>query len=194
MNRKTVTIVGAGALGSHLVLLAREWEAELRVIDFDRVEAKNIRAQFHTRLGSGKNKARAIQAAMKSLFGVKLAAFSARLVDSNAEELLGGSDLVVDCTDNIAVRQVVQGFCRSGDIPCLHGCLSAGGDFARIIWTEHFVPDREEAEGQATCEDGRNLPFHGLAGALLAWVAQRFLEDGVRQSFQVTAGAVVRLA
>jgi molybdopterin/thiamine biosynthesis adenylyltransferase len=191
---KTVTIVGAGALGSHLVLLAREWEAELRVIDFDRVEAKNIRSQFHTRLGSGKNKARAIQAAMKSLFGVKLGALSARLVENNVADLLGGSDLVVDCTDNIAVRQVVQGFCRPEAIPCLHGCLSAAGDFARIIWTEHFVPDPEDAEGQATCEDGRNLPFHGLAGALLASVAQRFLEDGIRESFQVTAGSVVRVA
>ena len=39
--------------------LAREWEAELRVIDFDRVEAKNIRSQFHAKLGSGKNKAKA---------------------------------------------------------------------------------------------------------------------------------------
>lgn len=191
---KSVTIVGAGALGSHLVLLAREWEAELRVIDFDRVEAKNIRSQFHTKLGSGKNKAKAIQAAMKSLFGRKLAAFTAKLMDNNAQDLLGGSDLVVDCTDNIAVREVIQGFCRAEGIPCLHGSLSANGDFGRVIWSEDFVPDPEDAEGQATCEDGRNLPFHGLAGALLAQVAQLFLEQGLRQSFQLTPTSLIRLA
>ncbi len=51
-----VTIVGVGALGSHAALLLRN-EADLKLIDFDKVDAKNTLAQFHARQSIGRNKA-----------------------------------------------------------------------------------------------------------------------------------------
>ncbi len=190
---KTVVVVGAGALGSHLVLLARNWEVNVQVVDFDRVEAKNIQSQFHTKMGNGKNKAKALQALMNGLFGLKVAAKTAKVVDNNQRELLGGADLIIDCTDNFAAREIIQGFAREHEVACLHGCLSAEGDLARVVWTEHFTADAEGEEGEATCEDGRNLAFHALAAAMIAQVAQKFLEEDTKQSWQVTPFTVVRL-
>lgn len=190
---KTITIVGVGALGSHLVLLGRNWPVYIRVIDFDRVEGKNIQSQFHTKMGSGKNKAKALQAAMQGMWGVKIMALSAKLMSNNRVALLSESDLIIDCTDNFKAREIIQEYCREFNVDCLHGCLSATGDFARVVWTEHFVPDKENVEGEATCEDGQNLPFHALASAMIAQVVQRYLEEGKKQSWQITRYSVNRL-
>jgi hypothetical protein len=62
-----------------------------------------------------------------------------------------------------------------------------------VVWSEHFVADQEGQPGQATCEDGQNLPFHGLAASLIAQIAKQYLADGTKQSWQLTPFAMVRL-
>lgn len=197
-----IVIVGVGALGSHVLLNLRNLEDTIRVIDFDKVEYKNTQAQMHTRMSLRRNKAQAAQQAMQGMFGLKIEAIPHKLTDDNVAQLLGDADLIIDCTDNIAARQVIQrgatldpaGLERVNAIPCLHGCLSAAGDFARVVWTEHFQADGEGAEGEATCEDGEQLPFFALASAHVAQEAQRFLRDGSKRSLQITLNAVLRLA
>ncbi len=190
----TVVIVGVGALGSHLALLARNWEQQLRLVDFDRVEQKNIQAQFHTRMGLGRNKAQALQQALQGLFALKVESLPRRLEPTNVEQLLGGAVLVIDCTDNAATRRLIQGFVREHNLPCLHAALSADGTFARVIWDELFVADEEDEPGQATCEDDAQLPFFALTAAILAMTAQRFLAEGTRASYQLTPESLTRLA
>lgn len=192
---RRVIIVGTGALGSHVALLARNWEVKLAVVDFDRVEAKNIQSQFHTELGKGKNKAVALQHVLSGLFRWRIEAVPHKLTETNLA-LLDGASLVVDCTDNAAARILIQAAARSeaaACLPCLHGCLSADGTVARAVWTEHFNVD-SGGDGAATCEDGQNLPFHAMAGALLAQVAQHFLVTGKKRSWQLTPSSLVRIA
>jgi len=189
-----VVIIGVGALGSHVALLGRNWKNPLKIADFDLVEQKNTQAQFHSKMSLRRNKAQALQQALNGLFGIKVEAVPHRLEDSNAEVLLGGAVLVIDCTDNAKARRTIQAFVRKHKIPCLHGALSADGSFGRIVWDEDFVIDEEGKEGQATCEDGEQLPMFALAAAQVAVVAQRFLKDGTRQSFQVMPTGIMRLA
>lgn len=194
-HKPLVVVIGAGALGSNLVLAGRNWPAEVRVVDFDRVESKNIDSQFHTYMGMGKNKAVALQAAMMGLFKLKIDTKPTRLSSDNAKELVGSGSLVVDCTDNYVTRRFIQYHAQNQrDVQCLHCCLSTGGDVSRVVWTEHFVADPEGEEGQATCEDGQNLPFHILTAALAAQVVQRYLSTGERQSWQLTPYKIVRIA
>lgn len=192
---KQVAIVGVGALGSHVLLFARNWDVSLKIIDFDRVEQKNTQAQMHTRMSLRKNKAQSMQQAMQGMFGLRLDSVPHKLTGDNMEQLLGGADLILDCTDNIAARLVIKDFQRlHPEVEVLHGALSAAGDFARIVWTEDFSPDAEGAEGEATCEDGEQLPFFAIAAAHVAQEAQRFLKDGTKRSLQITPTAVLRLA
>jgi len=191
---KPVVIVGLGALGSHVALFARNWGNPLKLADFDHIENKNVLSQFHTRMGLRRNKAQALQQTLQGLFGTKVEAIPHRLTDSNAEALLGGSALVIDCVDNAKTRRTIQEFVRKNSIPCLHGALSADGAFGRIVWDELFVADEEGEEGQATCEDGRMLPMFALVAAQVALSAQAFLEGGARRSFQVTQSGTMRLA
>lgn len=191
---KPVVIIGAGALGSHVVLFGRNWQTPIRLVDFDRVEMKNAQSQFHTRMGVGRNKVQAMQQAMQGMWAVRLNGVPHKLTPDNAAQLLGDAALVLDCTDNVEARNVIQKYVRENDIPCLHGALSGDGSFGRIVWDEDFAPDPEGEPGQATCEDADNLAFYALCGAQLALIAQRFLATGEKSSFQVMPTALIRLA
>jgi predicted ThiF/HesA family dinucleotide-utilizing enzyme len=190
---KTITIVGVGALGSHVVMFLRNMDTTIRVIDFDRVEQKNVLSQFHGKPSSGKLKTDSLKSTMQFLWGSKLTTFSSKLVENNAKELLGGSDLIIDCLDNGAARKVVQKFVRASSIACLHGALSANGDFGRAVWDEDFVIDEESATGAATCENGEHLPFIGVTASYIARSAQQFLTKGKKVSFQVSPSGVSKI-
>lgn len=192
MQNKKMVLVGVGALGSHLALLARNLEVSLKLIDFDRVERKNTLSQFHTRMSVGRNKAQALAQSLQGLYGVQAQAVPHKLTADNVEALLTGADLVVDCLDNGPSRRVVQAFARAQQVPCLHGALAADGAFGRVIWDEHFQID-EGQDGQATCEDGQHLPFIATVAAYMAQSAQLFLAQEERHSFHVFPGGAQRL-
>lgn len=188
---KKVTIVGAGALGSHLAMLLRN-HAFLKVVDFDRIESKNVMSQLHSVSTVGKNKAKSLQQVLRFLFGTQVEAVPHRLDQGNVKEILQGSDLVVDCVDDGPTRRIVQAFCVGSGIACLHGALAAGGSFAQVTWTEEFTAD-DRAEGAATCEDGEHLPFIAKTAAQLALAAQDFLRSGEKSGFHVQRGPVTRI-
>jgi len=188
-----IVIVGAGALGSHVALFLRNLERSIVIVDFDRVEQKNVLAQFHTKMGLRKNKAQALSQAIQGMFGVSVSTVPHKITKDNVNMVLDGAELVIDCTDNIEARNTIQGFVTDVDTPCLHGALSADGTFARVMWAEDFVADAEGEDGEATCIDGEHLPFFAAAAAYLAVEAKRFLDTGKKQSFQLTPAGLVRL-
>jgi len=193
-RRPKVVLVGLGAIGSPVAVNARNWDADLVLIDFDRVENKNTQAQAYGRQALRRNKAQSMAQILQGMWGLRVKAVPHKLTDANVQQLLAGAALVIDCTDNIAARQLIQGFCTENGIPCLHGGLAVAGDFARVMWTEHFTPHTEPAGDVPTCEDGENLPFHSIVGAHIANEAQHFLRDGTKRSFQLTHNSQVRMA
>jgi hypothetical protein len=204
---KKVVIVGVGALGSHVTLLLRN-EAQLKVVDFDRIEHKNVLAQFHSKPNVGKNKAQALQQTLNFLYGVKVDAVPHKLIVDNLS-LLTGVDLIIDCVDNGATRRLIQEHVRSivqvGDLTfakgtlagphpaCLHGALAPGGDFGQVLWDEDFKVDDEAGAGQATCEGGEHLPFINVVSSYIALAAQRYLKDGTKHGFQIHGVGATRV-
>jgi len=61
-------------------------------------------------MGVGKNKTYALRQVMQGMFGLVLETFPVKLVEDNVESLLAGSDLIIDCTDNIEARDLIQGY------------------------------------------------------------------------------------
>lgn len=189
-----VTIVGIGALGSHAALFLRNIEHPITLVDFDRIEMKNTHAQFHNRMNVGKFKVLALNQMMMGLFGRKFEVIPHKLIKGNVFAILNpdSTNLVIDCTDNIEARSLIQNHCKVHDIPCLHGCLAGDGRFARVIWAEQFIPDAEGAE-EATCEGGEHLPFYGVAASYLAVEAQRFLETGRKRNLHIGPFGAINL-
>lgn len=180
-----VVVVGVGALGSHVVQLGRSLPVQWKVIDDDRIEAKNLLAQFHTRMGVGKNKAQALQQAMQGMFGVAIDAIPHRLTADNTEALLGDADLVVDCLDNAESRALIQQFVRTRAIACVHGALAPGGELGRVVWDHLFVIDSESTPGQETCEGGEHLAFIAQTAATLAQAIAIYVGDRRQISTQL---------
>lgn len=191
---RRIVVVGAGALGSHAVQFLRSVpDATVKVIDCDRVEAKNTQAQLHAVGALRKNKAEALKQLVAFVWNVKLEAVPHRLTKDNVEQLLGGADLVIDCLDNGVSRRIVQDWARRRSVACLHGGLATGGDFGRVIWDEDFVIDDEDSAGEATCEGGELLPFIGIVSAFIARSAQLYLQDARKVGWQVHPGGAVRV-
>ena len=185
-----VVIVGAGALGSHVVQFLRNVECDLVVVDPDRVEAKNLANQFHGKPGTGKLKVAALSQAMLFLYGKVVASNPHKLVEDNVAAILGKADLVVDCLDNYAGRKLVQDFVRYKAIPCLHGALAADGQYGRVVWDSAFIIDAEAKAGEPTCHGGDHLPFIALVSAYLSRAAQEFIATGKKRGYEVNpAGA-----
>lgn len=188
-----ITIVGLGALGSHAALFLRNHDEAFRLIDFDRVEMKNTQAQFHSRLGGvGSNKSTALSNALTTMFGTRAVALPRKVTKSNCPQLLGGSSIVLDCTDNLLARSTIQRHALASNIPCVHGTLSGDGTFGTVVWSERFVADQEAHEGH-TCEDGRHLPFYVFVASVLTIVVTNFLQTGSRQSYHICPAAVTRI-
>lgn len=192
-----IAIVGVGALGSHLALFLRNESEQIRLIDHDRVEHKNLTSQFHGKPQLGKSKVSSLSRTMDFLFGPQNYQQSGvKLVESNVDSLLGphgpaASKLVVDCLDNAESRRLVQNHCRAHAIPCLHGALATNGQFGRVIWSKDFIIDSESSAGAPTCEDGDHLPFIALTAAYLARAAQQYLRDGKQVGYSISPGGAV---
>jgi molybdopterin-synthase adenylyltransferase len=189
---KKVVICGVGALGSTCVQYLRNVDAELRLVDFDRVESKNLSAQWFVKQSLGKNKAEAIRLQLANFYGAKAEAMNVRLRADNAPQLLADCALAVDCFDNADSRIALSEAARAANVPLVHGALSADGTFGLVRWDERFTADREDAEGQATCEGGEHLPMIGLMGAMLARTIQDFLSSGEHRDYLVSLTGVQR--
>jgi molybdopterin-synthase adenylyltransferase len=185
-----IAFCGVGALGSTAAVLCRNLDATLRLIDFDRVESKNLLAQAFVKQSIGKNKAEALKLQLQNFFGVKAEAFGVRLAENNCDALLKDAELIVDCFDNLASRKLVSEYARKHAKPLVHAALSGDGLYGIVRWDEQFVPDAEDREGQATCEGGDHLPLIGLLGATLARAIQDYATSGVRRDSMVSLNGV----
>lgn len=190
-----IAFCGVGALGSTAVSLIRNLGAELRLIDCDRVESKNLAAQWFVRQSIGKNKAEAVRLQLGNFYGAGAAraeALGVRLAATNAAQLLAGCELAVDCFDNADSRIALAEAARARGLPLLHGALAADGTFGLVRWDERFVPDREDTPGQPTCEGGEHLPMIGLVAAALARAIQDFARSGSRHDYSITLSGMTR--
>lgn len=181
-----IVFCGGGALGSHALFLGRDLEHELAVIDFDRVETKNLASQWFVKQMVGKNKATALKMQLLNFYEVKLQDFTVKLTTLNAETLLDPADLVVECFDNAESRRVVQEFVRAKEKPCVHAGLAANGEFGVVRWDKHFTIDEEGAPGQTTCEGRGFLPLILRVASSLVASIQFFLADRRQVNWNVS--------
>lgn len=183
-----ITIVGVGALGSHVVQFLRNLDdVTLRLVDFDRVEAKNVASQFYGHPSVGKNKAVALLQQTSFLFKRTAgASIPHRLTADNVDVVLGGSDLVVDCVDNGETRRLIQAWVRRHKVPCLHGGLAANGSFGVVLWDDQFTVDDEPNAGAATCDGGEHLPFIAFVASAIAMAVQAFVTFNVQRGFMIS--------
>lgn len=120
----SVLIVGAGGLGCPAATyLAAAGVGVLGIVDYDEVEISNLHRQFlHTEDRLGVPKSQSIVAAVKSInSNVQCRDHRLVLDSSNAAEIINQYDIVLDCTDNVATRYLLNDCCVLCDKPLVSG-------------------------------------------------------------------------
>ncbi len=146
LSRASITICGAGALGSNLAdSLVRQGATKLRVIDNDRVEEHNVGTQIYDKADVGGWKVDVLRGHVFRSVEVDIDARRVELTDRTVRKCLRDSDIVVDAFDNTAAREIVTRYCRESELPCLHIGLAA--DYAEVVWNERYsVPNNGDED------------------------------------------------
>jgi molybdopterin/thiamine biosynthesis adenylyltransferase len=122
-----VAVVGAGGLGGQVILvLARVGVGHLVVVDHDVFDETNLNRQALCHGESiGRPKPEEAVAIVRSINpGVEVTPHMAKIDDSNAREILGGSDVVVDALDNVSARFALERATKALKIPLVHGAVA----------------------------------------------------------------------
>ncbi len=136
LSRASVVVVGAGGLGSPALLyLAAAGIGRLGIVDDDVVEISNLQRQVvHRTRDAGRPKT---DSAREQLHGlnpdVKVVTHQLRLSPDNAEDVLGGYDVVLDATDSIPVRYLIDAACVRIARPHVWGAVSGFGGQASVF-------------------------------------------------------------
>lgn len=123
-----VCVVGLGGLGSvSAVYLAAAGVGRLRIVDSDRVEAGNLNRQVihwtrdlsRLKIESAREKLEAVNPC------VEVEAFGLEVTEATVEEAVGKCTLIVDATDNLYTRKVLNRFAVQRGIPFICGGVEA---------------------------------------------------------------------
>ena len=119
-------VVGAGALGSPVGLyLAAAGVGRIGVVDSDVVELSNLHRQpLHFTPDLGVPKAHNAAVKLRALNPeVEVDPYPARLDEQNAEAIVAGVDVVVDCSDSFETRYAVNDACCAQGVPLVEGSV-----------------------------------------------------------------------
>lgn len=110
----SVLVIGAGGLGSPASLyLAAAGVGTIGLVDHDRVEISNLQRQIlFTTADVGRGKASTARAHLQALNpSLRIVAHETRLTAANVTEVFGDYDVVIDGTDRLATRYLVNDAC-----------------------------------------------------------------------------------
>ncbi len=181
------TLVGCGALGGVLAqTLFRAGIGELVLVDRDVVEPTNLPRQvlFDERHALERTpKALAAKESLERSGGpTRVHAHVAQLDARNVAELAGDADLVLDGTDNLETRYLLNDFCVQRRLPWIYaGVVGASGLVLPILpgrtaCLRCLFPTPPPRDSLPTCETaGVLLPAVGAIASLAAGAALRLL-------------------
>jgi molybdopterin/thiamine biosynthesis adenylyltransferase len=117
-------IIGCGALGTHSAsLLARAGVGRILIVDRDRVELSNLQRQtLFSEQDVGEPKAPVAERLLRRVnSGIEIASMTTDLDVDNVEGIVEGATVVVDATDNMETRFIVNDACVKLGVPWVYG-------------------------------------------------------------------------
>ena len=180
LGQTSVLIVGCGGLGCPAAIyLAGAGVGRLGLVDHDVVELNNLHRQIlHGEAAARTNTLKAVSAASscrKLNSRVTCNVHCVRLSSSNALDIIGQYDIVVDATDNVATRYLLSDACVLSGRPLVSGgALRLEGQLT--VYNHHgspcyrcLYPQPPPAEMVTNCSDAGVLgPVVGIIGSLQA--------------------------
>ncbi|MGZ7133093.1 MAG: HesA/MoeB/ThiF family protein [Halobacteriota archaeon] len=126
LKRATALIAGLGGLGSPLALyLAAAGVGRLKLVDMDNVELSNLNRQvLHWDEDVGESKVNsATQKVQRINPTTRVEGLNLAIDDKNVFELAENCDVILDATDNFAVRYLLNAAAIAHRVPLIHGAV-----------------------------------------------------------------------
>jgi len=191
-RRAHALIIGAGGLGSPVALyLASAGIGALTICDNDVVDLTNLQRQIvHRNDAIGVPKAESARRTLATINPeVKVNALAERIAGARLNQLVAGSDIVLDCSDNFATRHAINRACVAHRKPLVSG---AGVRFDGQIATfdlrdpqspcyQCLFPEPGATEDMRCAVMGVFAPLVGIVGAMQAAEALK-LVAGIGES------------
>lgn len=170
ISQARIIIAGCGGLGCPAAIyLAAAGIGHITLVDNDRVALSNLNRQIaFEEADIGRSKTAAIADRLQDIrHDISLTLIDDFISEKNADEIISGHDLLLDCTDSFAARDTINKSCFKSGIPWL---FAAVGRFSAVIsaFAPHlggpcyrcFHPEPLAMPEIATCADA------GIIGAL----------------------------
>jgi adenylyltransferase/sulfurtransferase len=180
-------LVGCGALGGVIAQeLTRAGVGTLVLVDRDVVEITNLPRQVLFEDRHAAEAALKVEAAVESLSRIggptRFEAHADHLDADNIEDLSEGCHLILDGTDNLSTRYLINDYCIESDLPWIYGGVVGSGGLVLPILPNKgpclrcVFPEPPPAGALPTCETaGVILPAVAAIASLQAGLALRIL-------------------
>ncbi len=135
--KSKIVIVGAGGLGSPVAYyLTAAGIGSLKIIDFDVVELSNLHRQIlHFTGDLNRNKTQSALEKLNQLNpDVNIEIVNEMLLPSNIKDIFNGFDFVIDGSDNIATKMLINDACVNLKIPfTIAGVIRFNGQIMTVV-------------------------------------------------------------
>lgn len=180
-----IAICGVGALGSHLAdALAKMGASHLLLVDKDKVESRNLGTQIFGLDDVGTSKVEALRNRLFCETSQEVKIVNKELTEKNVAKLLEKPQMVIDAFDNSASRKVLQEYCRSEAIDCLHAGVN--DQYGEVVWNEKYVVPSDV--GLDVCDYPLSRTLVLLVVAATAETIMQYLIGGEKNNYSMTLG------
>jgi len=184
LENSSIVVIGAGGLGSPaLFYLAAAGVGNITIVDGDTVEASNLHRQIlYNESDIGTKKA---ETAAKKLIDlnseINVNIITEFLDKENAKEIIQKHDILIDGSDNIATRYILDDVCNEIGMPWVHASIHrfegqiACFNISGSAGYRDLFPDSSAAENVPNCSEAGVLGvLAGVIGTIQATQALKY--------------------
>lgn len=183
LSQAKVMLFGVGGLGCQIAsALAAAGVGELVLVDEDDIELSNLPRQWLFTEGDiGKKKAHAARARLSAMQSAGTVRCITDYDDTASRNVhLASSQLVIDCTDSVTSRLVINSLALEYRLPLISAAASGFIATASSFYPSetgpcYACPDYNSEQSQTCMEQGIFSPVVAIAGQLQAMMALSYL-------------------
>ena len=178
LKHSSALVVGLGGLGIPAAVgLVSAGVGRVAIVDSDLVELSNLQRQFiFSKEDLGRRKVEAAEEKLASInSNVRIIAHPVRLDSSNAMEVIRGYDVVVDATDNLPSRYLINDACALQGKPDVFASVLGFDSQASVFSTPDgpcyrcLYPEPPAPDSVRSCEEAGVLNvIPGIMGSIQA--------------------------
>jgi molybdopterin/thiamine biosynthesis adenylyltransferase len=145
LKNSKITVIGCGGIGGAVIeMLARMGVSNLQIVDKDSFDVSNINRQLMSSMDNiGRAKTEVTKEIINSINPfTEVETYNIELNQENVQEILAGSDIVVDALDNLKARIISSRCSYNLKIPFIHGAIH--GTMGQVSTFNHETPTYEE--------------------------------------------------